>query len=254
MSRPHLVLLINELDDTNKSNVIFFIRLHNHIDNQTRQHRTLYAVPFSESRQLRNYITQNPDTSTILYTLGSNDTDTPYITTDPNYTERIIKAILAIAKDTYEFGVLPFFVDILPRTKFHSAQAIIPHKSARENINRTLKHTLHTQLGYDALVETSDLAHLSDDGVHLTTESYMKILQKANTMIQTTLTHRHDQNNNIEEPQVVEEPHDSDTEMAEDNLDLHISESDFTDSEGDDTQEGGQGNSTSGGGKETSVS
>ena len=101
--------------------------------------RTSRITDFAKHNTLKHIITHNPQLKALVLSFGSNDLDSDL----RHNIDSIIKAFQTTARDAYEFGVYPFFVQIPPRTQFRANNlAMIEYNALRTSVNDYLKHTL----------------------------------------------------------------------------------------------------------------
>ena len=167
-------------------------------DNRTFSHTSLHAIHFSKTNQLKRCIQQHPNTKTILYSFGGNDIDSPFMNTEEHYERKIAKAIITILKDTFFFGVLPFIVSIIRRTKSNHRVGILDFKWAKTQIERRIANELQHILKYNPIIYIDHLVSLKHDGTHPEDFSYIEITDTCREYITKTLNNRAqiDTNNN----------------------------------------------------------
>ena len=176
---------------------------------------TLRITDFAKHNTLKRIITHNPHLNALLLLFGSNDLDSD-LRHNKHYIDNIIRAFQTSARDAYEFGVYPFFVEIPPRTQFRADNlAVVEYNALRKSVNDYLKHTLKQWLRYEAVIKTDDIACLQGDGVHLTTESYRQISIRCIQHINNTINTATDTNNNANEAEVTDNTPDTKSESSD---------------------------------------
>ena len=181
----------------------------------TFSHKTYHILSFARTDDLKHLIIENPETTAIIFSFGSNDLDHPFMTTrQDKHIQDIIRAFITVAKDTYQFGVLPFFVAIIPRTKFKSAVAIKEFDRAKTIVEERVRHELIKVLKYDPIIDIDHIVELDYDGVHLTTEAYMNAMELCDAyMLQVIIDHN---NNNLMTDMETETEKEAETSKTED--------------------------------------
>ena len=167
-------------------------------DEQTFSHTSLYSIHFSKTKELKKCIQTHPQTNAILYSFGGNDLDSPFTNQDEHYTSTVAKSIIQILRDTFYFGVLPFIISIIPRTRSNHRVGALNFKAEKEFIEKRIVSELQNTLKYNPIINVDHLTALKHDGKHLTDFAYIEIMDTCRDYISKTISKRTqpDTNNN----------------------------------------------------------
>ena len=147
------------------------------------------ATGFHTQKHTQHVISQGPDGAVLI--MGSNDiafdevkSTAKGISGSPPDTDQISEAIIEIAVEFHQSGVVVSIIPILPRRSTRQLiTRVTPEDflSMANTINRRVRRELKDLIGYDPLIRldrhlTKNYAHLKDDGIHYTikTSEYIK--------------------------------------------------------------------------------
>ena len=141
-------------------------------------HKHFLIIPFSRTDDIKTLIINHPETKIILFTFGSNDIDSCYITLWwRRHLTDMVNAFVTVAIDSYEYGATPYFIQIIPRTTFRSDIGITDFFWLKHQIETRVTQRLSTRMKHSVFIPIDHLVALSKDGIHLTEDSYIKITE-----------------------------------------------------------------------------